>query len=216
MEEKKVSKMRKKILKAYEENEYAHVLQNRNRARSFTVGTSFGGVVEVSMRGDHHSLWCTLQPVEAIEFIEQLAAATGIQVALRPKNDFSSWRGWDIENADRYWVGSASWNTPRLSDKESNKSLLLSEVSEEVKKMVKDVQEEYVNGNKDTEEIRDKSAKKLSKKYKKKCEEEQNMREKLSSEAIEEISKNKIDDIEKYREDLHEDIAKYVEENDLT
>jgi len=42
------------------------------------------------------------------------------------------------------------------------------------------------------------------------------MREKLSSEAIEEISKNKIDDIEKYREDLHEDIAKYVEENDLT
>jgi len=105
----KQSKIRKKINKYYEENELANLESNKNRARSFTVGTAFGGIIEISMRGDHHSMWCILQPVEAVEFIEQLAAASGLQVALRPKQDFASWRGWNVETDNRYWVGSAHW-----------------------------------------------------------------------------------------------------------
>ena len=46
-----------------------------SRARAVTVGTSFGGVIEVSMRGDGgQMLWTPMQPVEAIELIHQLAA----------------------------------------------------------------------------------------------------------------------------------------------
>lgn len=105
----KESKIRKKINKFYEENELANLEANKNRARSFTVGTAFGGIIEVSMRGDHHNLWCLLQPVEAVEFIEQLAAAAGLQVALRPKQDFASWRGWNVDTENKYWVGSAHW-----------------------------------------------------------------------------------------------------------
>jgi hypothetical protein len=103
------SKTRKKINALYEESELANLESNKNRARSFTVGTAFGGIIEVSMRGDFSSLWCLLQPVEAVEFIEQLAAAAGLQVALRPKQDFASWRGWDVNTDNRYWVGSARW-----------------------------------------------------------------------------------------------------------
>lgn len=105
----KESKIRKKINKFYEENELANLEANKNRARSFTVGTAFGGIIEVSMRGDYHNLWCILQPVEAVEFIEQLAAAAGLQVALRPKQDFASWRGWNVDTENKYWVGSAHW-----------------------------------------------------------------------------------------------------------
>lgn len=103
------SKIRKKINELYEENEYQNLQANKNRARSFTVGTAFGGIIEVSMRGDYGNLWCLLQPVEAVEFIEQLAAAAGLQVALRPKQDFSTWRGWNVDTENKYWVGSAHW-----------------------------------------------------------------------------------------------------------
>jgi len=118
---KKETKIRKKINEIYEENELANLESNKNRARSFTVGTAFGGIIEVSMRGDFHNLWCILQPVEAVEFIEQLAAAAGLQVALRPKQDFASWRGWNVDTENKYWVGSAHW---QLEDKDPAKKLL--------------------------------------------------------------------------------------------
>lgn len=116
----KESKIRKQINEFYEENELANLIANKNRARSFSVGTAFGGIIEVSMRGDHHNLWCILQPVEAVEFIEQLAAAAGLQVALRPKQDFSTWRGWNVETEDKYWVGAARW---QLGDDPHNRAL---------------------------------------------------------------------------------------------
>lgn len=118
---KKESKIRQKINEIYEENELANLESNKNRARSFTVGTAFGGIIEVSMRGDFHNLWCLLQPVEAVEFIEQLAAAAGLQVALRPKQDFASWRGWNVDTENKYWVGSAHW---QLGDEDPAKRLL--------------------------------------------------------------------------------------------
>lgn len=74
MPKKEDTAIRKKINQMYEENEYANLQQNKNRARSITVGTAFGGAIEVNMRGDYHSLWCILNPVEAVELLEQLAA----------------------------------------------------------------------------------------------------------------------------------------------
>ena len=65
-----------------------------SRAQSVTVGTSFGGVTEVSMRGNGSYLWCPLQPVEVIELIHQLAANVGCHIALKPREDFASWRQW--------------------------------------------------------------------------------------------------------------------------
>jgi hypothetical protein len=114
----KESKIRARINEIYEENELANLEASRNRARSFSVGTAFGGIVEVSMRGDFNNLYCLLQPVEAVEFIEQLAAAAGLQVALRPRQDFATWRGWDVDAEDRYWVGAARWQLGNVSNKE--------------------------------------------------------------------------------------------------
>lgn len=110
MAKKEASEIRKKINETYEENEFANLQQNRNRARSITVGTAFGGAIEVNMRGDYHSLWCILTPVEAVEILEQLAAAAGVQVATKPKDDFSAWRGWNVDNVDYvHWKGAAPW-----------------------------------------------------------------------------------------------------------
>ena len=70
-----------------------------SRARAVTVGTSFGGVIEVSMRGDGgQMLWTPMQPVEAIELIHQLAANVGCHINLQPRKDFSSWRDWKYTN----------------------------------------------------------------------------------------------------------------------
>jgi hypothetical protein len=109
------SKIREKINQIYEENEYANLVQNKNRSRSITVGTAFGGSVEVSMRGDYHQLWAALQPVEVVELIEQLASGVGLQVAMRPKQDFAAWRGWNVDEDNRYWAGSAPWQIEDMS-----------------------------------------------------------------------------------------------------
>jgi len=83
--------------KLHEAEQSFRVLKsNAQRARSVTTGTAFGGVVEVAMRGDGgDALWCLLQPVEAIELINQLAAGIGCHIAIKPREDFSSWRGWN-------------------------------------------------------------------------------------------------------------------------
>jgi len=73
----------------------ASLRANMTRARAISVGTCFGGVVEVSMRGnDGGTLWCPLQPVEAIELIHQLSAAVGCHIHMQPRSDFASWRDW--------------------------------------------------------------------------------------------------------------------------
>ena len=110
MTAKKVSKTRQKINALYEDNEYASVKQNQTRARSFSVGTTSGGILELGMRGDFANLWYILQPTEAVEIIGQLAAAAGIEVAMRPKQDFSSWRSWDTSLPESVaWMGAAPW-----------------------------------------------------------------------------------------------------------
>lgn len=110
MAPKKTSKMRQKIHDLYEENEYASIKQNQTRARSLSVGPCGGGVIELNMRGDFSNLWYQLPPVEAIELIGQLASAAGVEIAIRPKHDFSSWRSWDTSLPGSIaWMGSAPW-----------------------------------------------------------------------------------------------------------
>lgn len=110
MAPKKITETRQKIHEVYEENEYASLKQNQTRARSLTVGTTTGGLIEVNMRGDFTNLWYVLHPVEAVEIIEQLAAAAGLQVAMRPKQDFTSWRSWDTTiPGTAHWLGAAPW-----------------------------------------------------------------------------------------------------------
>lgn len=153
MSKKEETAVRKKINKMYEENEYANLQQNKNRARSITVGTAFGGVVEVHMRGDYHSLWCLLNPVEALEIAEQIASACGVQIAMKPKDDFSSWRGWDVTNTNHiHWKGTAPWQVlpenrhinKELESTEEKKQLPPSkeEIKKEFKRRVKKVDSE--------------------------------------------------------------------------
>ena len=106
---------REKINRLCEENEFLSIKQNQNRARSITVGTAFGGVVEINMRSDIASVYAQMQPTEAIELIEQLAAGVGVEVAMRPKVNFASWRGWEEVIDQRIgwdkigWKGTAAW-----------------------------------------------------------------------------------------------------------
>jgi hypothetical protein len=123
MQKKKLSKTRQEINAQYEENELADLKQRQTRARSLSVGTAGGGVIELNMRGDFANLWYQMQPTEAIEMIGQLAAASGIEIAMRPRQDFATWRSWDPTlPASVAWMGTAPW---QLSEEDKN---LLAEV----------------------------------------------------------------------------------------
>lgn len=98
--------MSTKLQKQVQEAEAASFLRNlqanQTRARSVTVGTCFGGTTELSMRLENGvSVWSPMQPVEVIELIHQLAANVGCHVALKPRNDFSSWREWRVSEAEK-------------------------------------------------------------------------------------------------------------------
>lgn len=101
---------RKKMSEMYEEDSYRSTLQNRSRARSITSGPAGGGSIEISMRGDFGNMWIPLRPTEIVEFLEQLASSIGVEIAMRPKQNFTSWRSWhDDEHGSPYWKGSADW-----------------------------------------------------------------------------------------------------------
>ena len=105
MEDKKLSKQAKRRLDEIEmEYEIANRQSNLNRARSITVGNAFGGVVEITMRGDGtKTLWSIMTPVEVIELVHQLAASVGCHIAVKPREDFSSWREWRPEAKSSHW-----------------------------------------------------------------------------------------------------------------
>ena len=89
-----------------EEMQFEMEIENRasnlNRARSVTVGTAFGGTTELMMRSDGgRHIWCVMQPVEVIELIHQLAANVGCHMALKPREDFSSWRDWKVTDQEK-------------------------------------------------------------------------------------------------------------------
>jgi hypothetical protein len=75
---------------------------NFNRARSITVGTAFGGTTEITMRGNgDRFLYSIMQPVEVLELIHQLAANVGCHIAIKPREDFGSWREWRVPDAEK-------------------------------------------------------------------------------------------------------------------
>jgi len=95
----KQSDVNKAVKKMHLEQQIKVVQDGVNRARSVTVGTAFGGTVEMSMRIDGGSVWAILQPVEALELAHQIAAAAGCHIALKPREDFASWREWKPDTA---------------------------------------------------------------------------------------------------------------------
>ena len=98
----KRSEAKKKIQEMIHDQEVSSFASNLNRAKSVTVGTAFGGVTEISMRGDGNQyLWCLMQPVEVIELIHQLAANVGCHIAIKPRNDFGSWREWRLPEIEK-------------------------------------------------------------------------------------------------------------------
>lgn len=91
-----------KIQELQHRQEVENFESNVNRSRSITVGTSFGGTTEISMRGSgDRFLYCIMQPVEVIELIHQLAANVGCHIAIKPREDFSSWREWRVSDAEK-------------------------------------------------------------------------------------------------------------------
>lgn len=96
-------KLRQKSLEqsTYQQEIASHQAE-LNRARSVTVGTAFGGMTELSMRAiDGKTIWCIMQPVEVIELIHQLAANVGCHIAIKPRDDFGSWREWRIPESEK-------------------------------------------------------------------------------------------------------------------
>jgi hypothetical protein len=90
--------------KAMDEKNRRMMLENREgdfyRARSMSVGTTGGGVTEISMRlNSGQTAWHILQPVEVIELIHQLSANVGCHIAMKPREDFSSWRQWQPDTS---------------------------------------------------------------------------------------------------------------------
>jgi len=116
MAKREISETRKKIREIYEQNELDGLEANKTRARAFSVGTCGGGLIEVTLRGDIGFLWYQLDAVETVEIIQQLAAGCGLDIALRPKNDFATWRSWDETLPGAiHWVGAAPW---QMSDEQ--------------------------------------------------------------------------------------------------
>ena len=86
----------------------------KNRGRSISVGAACGGTIEISMRGDADDMYVQLQPTEAVEFLNSLAAQCGLDIATRPKEDYATWRSWDPRTLpDTAHIGLGSW---QLSD----------------------------------------------------------------------------------------------------
>lgn len=98
----KKQETKKKIQELLNGQEVENFASNLNRSRSIMVGTAFGGITEISMRGNgDRFLYCILQPVEVVELIHQLAANIGCHLFIKPRDDFSSWREWRVSDAEK-------------------------------------------------------------------------------------------------------------------
>ena len=96
------------------EFEMGEIHSCQTRGRSISVGAACGGVIEISIRTDEITVWMQLQPTEAVELINTLAAQCGLDVATRPKDDYATWRSWDPNVLpDTTQTGLGAW---QLSD----------------------------------------------------------------------------------------------------
>lgn len=114
--------MTRKLDKEHNEKLKSIALQNEienrdnmsRRARSCTIGNAGGGVMELCLRTEKYgTIWYQFNPVEAVEMMGQLAAAAGVEMAVRPRKDFASWRPWDSPlPASAHWMGTGSYQLP--------------------------------------------------------------------------------------------------------
>lgn len=83
------------------EHQLASIEANDTRAQSIAIGNAGGGAVEISMRSVRNVyLWNVYQPVEVIELINQLAAGIGCHIHIQPREDFGSWRNWQVSEEE--------------------------------------------------------------------------------------------------------------------
>lgn len=133
------SKIRKEIEQIHELNELASLKSTQSRARSATIGSATGGLIEIVMRGDVQTMWYVMNPVEAVEMLEQLASACGLEILKRPKQDFSAWRSWDLEQPNAvHWKGAAPW---QINDKDRKQLLKIEEKKNHILPVSTDVME---------------------------------------------------------------------------
>ena len=141
--------------------EFQNRASNKNRARSISVGTASGGTTEVMLRGDGgRHMFMILQPVEVIELIHQLSANVGCHLALKPREDFSSWRDWRVSEAEKKHLN--GW-APFANDMAVFQKLGSSGFDQQKAKQIMDIladqkDYDYVNGAatlKQNEEIKD-------------------------------------------------------------
>ena len=107
------SKHEEALQKVMEENHLEtakrQIQAEKNKAQSVSIGSCGGGALELVMRGVGGSyLFNVYQPVEAIELINQLAAAVGCHIHIQPRKDFASWREWDeVSEEQRNHLGAS-------------------------------------------------------------------------------------------------------------
>ena len=149
-ENKIQAELRAKIMRLEADMDLENRESNRNRARSITVGTAFGGTAEIMMRGDGgRHLWCLMQPCEVVELINQLAANVGCNAELKPLNDFASWRDWRVSEAEKKHL---SGHVPFVNDMAVFQQLGASGYNDEEAKKIMDILanvKEFANENDD-------------------------------------------------------------------
>jgi len=93
-------KEHKKLLEQLDlERQLRELKANEARSQSLSIGSAGNGCTEISMRSTCGTfLWGIYQPVEVMEFIHQLAANVGCHIAVKPRQDFASWRDWKEED----------------------------------------------------------------------------------------------------------------------
>ena len=107
-----------------------------NRARSITVGTAFGGMTEIGMRGDGMKhMWVILNSPETIELINQLAAGIGCHINIVPRNDFASHRLWkeDLDKNALLMGYNSEEQAALLLNNQKNKASILLDNQKQVK-----------------------------------------------------------------------------------
>ena len=97
----------KEFQEKLEDQHRDHVIRSKEadrfRAQSLMVGTAGGGDSEITMRGINGDyLWGAYHPAEMIEIINQMAAAIGCHIAIKPREDFSSYREWKALTEEDY------------------------------------------------------------------------------------------------------------------
>lgn len=90
-----------------------------DRARSFYVGKN-ANAVELCLRGDgRRFLWYIMNEKEVIETIHALAASIGCHIALKPREDFGSFRDWQLTEKERlFWDRVEAQPVQRLNHQE--------------------------------------------------------------------------------------------------